>query len=250
MMDRHIADPLRRILLLSLAMLSLGGLMGCSLPGTAAPTATPPATATLVAAVPTTVVPSAMPSAAPPSPTSVPPTATAAPTATATAPPATPATPTTRPGTPGTPATPIATPVASGQTIQDERGECELALPAGFVAAGAPGRFASADGRVLVALQSLNAGPDETLDDLALPFVGAFIPTVAGYEQTAVIRLAESLRIDFRGGLPQPGNGTLYFGQFGATVCAVTFFVADGAGIDAETMFTALIATLRPKGVG
>jgi hypothetical protein len=167
--------------------------------------------------------------------------------------PATPATPVVRPGTPatpGTPGTPIATP--AGTPVQDARGACELTLPPGFAPTPTPGSFASADGRVLIALESLSAGPDDTLDDLALPFVGAFIPTVEGYQQTAVIRLADNLRIDFTGGLPGrgTGTGTIYFHQFGTTTCVVTLFVADGTAIAYDPFFEALIATLRPTGAG
>lgn len=238
----NLAAMTRRALACFVVCLALGG---CSLPGASSPTPTPLPTATAAPATATaTAAPAA--SAAPLTPTIIA-TVTATATATRTPAPATPATPNARPATPATPA---ATPLAAGQTIGDERQVCELTLPADYKPAGGPGHYASADGRVLVALQSLTAGQDDTLDDLALPFVGAFIPTVTGYEQTAVIRLADSLRIDFRGGLPRSGGGTLYFRQFGPNVCVVTFFVADGAGVDADALFETVIATLRPKGVG
>jgi hypothetical protein len=232
--------PLRRAAALALVLLALLG--GCSLPGTSAPTATPPPPTATVPPVAT-----AMPSAPPATPTA---TATAAATSTATrpVPAATPATPTARLGIPATPPTP-ATPVV-GTLIQDTRQACELTLPGEFVPTATPGTFARPDGKVLVTLQSLPAGPDDTLDDLALPFVGAFIPTVRGYEQTMVIRLADNLRIDFTGDLAGRGDGSLYFKQFGPTVCVVTLFVADGTTVTYESFFESLIVTLRPKGVG
>ena len=239
------------------AVLSLGLLLlaGCSLPSAAAPTAMPVPATVAVAAPATATATIAAASAAP----SVAATATAVPMPTAITRPTAVATAATPPvaAAPGTPATPAAaattTPAAAAvgpQTIRDARQACELMLPAGFAATSNPGGFASSGGKVLIVLQSLSAGSDNGLDDLALPFVGAFIPTVAGYEQTAVIKVADSLRIDFTGGLPQPGRGTLYFRQFGPTICVVTYFVADGAGIAYDAVFDALVASLRPRGVG
>jgi hypothetical protein len=236
--------PLRRLLALTLVVLSLLG--GCSLPGTSAPTATPPPTATTIpatATAPPVVI--TTPSAAPATPT-----AAATPTVTRPVPPATPATPTARLGIPATPPTPATPVVGTFLVVQDARQACELTLPVGFAPTSTPGSFASADGKMMVTLQSLLAGPDDILDDLALPFVEAFIPTVQGYEQTSVIRLADSLRIDFTGNLPGRGNGSLYFRQFDTTVCVVTLFVAEGTTTTYESFFEALIATLRPKGVG
>lgn len=258
------AAPLRRLLVLALVVLALSGLAGCSLPGTAAPTATPLPTVTSVPVTATAqqvaVVTPTTPSVAPAPPTA---TATIAPTATATMPPVTPitsatlASPTMRPATPGTPgtpvqgaATPVPLPIGDTQLIQDEQQACEMRIPVSFAPTSTPGAYAGLDGKALIALQSLNVGPDETLDDLALPFVGEFIPTVEGYEQTAVIRLADNLRIDFTGNLLGRGNGTLYFHQFGTTICAVTLFVGEGTSITYEAFFEALIASLRPKGVG
>jgi hypothetical protein len=125
-----------------------------------------------------------------------------------------------------------------------------MGIPASFAPTSTPGVYVGFDGKALIALQSLGVGPDETLDDLALPFVGEFIPTVEGYEQTSVIRLADNLRIDFTGNLPGRGNGTLYFHQFGTTICVVTLFVGEGTSVAYEALFEALIASLRPKGVG
>lgn len=248
---------------LALGLIALTvGLGGCSLPGSAAPTpaptATPPPSAAPSLAPTAVAAASASPSVAPASP-SPSPAATASPSAVPTV--ATP--PTVRPATPtsaATPATPVpptvtvpptvATPVASTQTLRDATLACEMSVPANYVPAATPGTVVSADGKVRVALQALTIGPTETLDDLTLPFVGAFIPTVNGYEQVAIIRLADSLRIDFRGGLPQPGAGTLYFKQFGATICAATIFIVNDAGIAPEALVETLITTLRPRGVG
>ena len=188
--------PLRRLLALTLVVLSLLG--ACSLPGTSAPTATPPPTTTAIPAT-ATVPPVTIttPSAAPATPT-------AAATPTVTRP--VPRPPRLRPPPgwgyrprPPTQATPV---FGTFLVVQDARQACELTLPVGFAPTSTPGSFASADGKMLVTLQSLPAGPDDTLDDLALPFVEAFIPTVQGYEQTSVIRLADNLRIDFTGNLP------------------------------------------------
>ncbi|MFN8513030.1 MAG: hypothetical protein U0232_11680 [Thermomicrobiales bacterium] len=263
------AAPLRRGLVLALVLLALGGLAGCSFPGSAVPTATPEPTATgvpvTVAATATVAqVAVAMPSVAPSLPTA---TATIAATATvsatATVLPTMTVVPTTRPATPGTPATPVAsaTPVQGGpsptvsplgdvQVIRDAAQACELSIPAGFVPTSIPGTYASADGRVTIALQSLPVAPGEGLDDLALPFMGEFIPTVEGYQQTAIIRLADNLRIDFSGNRPGRGVGTVYFHQFGATVCAMTLFVGEGSSVAYDAFAEALIAALRPKGVG
>ncbi len=248
--------PARVLLSLSLLLLA-----GCSLPGTTAPTATPAPAATPVATtVPVVIAPATTAAAsAAPSAAAI---ATAVPTLTATARPTVAATVAT-PSVAASPATPPATPVAvatatppvsaapgGAQTIRDVRQACELTLPAGFSATSSPGSFASADGKVLVALQSLSAGPENVLDDLALPFVGSFIPTVTGYQQTAVIRVGDSLRIDFTGGLPQPGRGTLYFHQFGGAICVLTYFVVDGADVAFDALLDALVASLRPRGVG
>lgn len=237
--------PLRGTFATMLALLVF--LVGCSLPGSSNPTATPPppTATTFPGTVTASPVASATPSATPATPT-VP----AMPTATRPAPSATPATPTARLGIPATPPTPATPVVGTFTVIQDARQACELTLPGGFAPTATPGRYTSADGRVVIALQSLAAGQDDTLDDLALPFVGAFIPTVQGYEQTAVIRLDDNLRIDFTGNMPGRGNGSLYFRQFDATVCIVTLFVAEGAEINYEMYFQELVLTLRPKGVG
>lgn len=237
-------DPLRPLLALALTILALAGTGGCSLPGSAAPTATPAPTLAAASAAPASAAPPTATVTIPPPPA----------TPTATTPSARPATPATPPagGSPTAvprPATPGGSPTAP-LVVQDARRACELTLPAGVGPTGTPGNYASADGRVLIALQSLAMGPGDALDDLALPFVGAFMPTVAGYAQTAIIREGNTLRIDFSGGLPTRGDGTLTFRQFGAALCVVTFFVADGAAIDYDATYGALIASLRPTGVG
>jgi hypothetical protein len=127
-----------------------------------------------------------------------------------------------------------------------------VTLPAGFAASpAAAGTYIGAGGGAIVALTALQAGPDDTLDDVALPFVGAFVSSVEGYQQTGVLREADNLRVDFTGRLGQQGKGTLYLRQFGPTVCAITFFVADGTEINYEPTLAQLIASLRAvKGVG
>jgi hypothetical protein len=136
--------------------------------------------------------------------------------------------------------------------VTEPQGLCAVTLPVGFAASpNGDGRYVGVDGRAIVALTATEAGPDDTLDDVALPFVGAFVATVEGYQQTAVLKEADSLRVDFTGRLAGPGKGTLYLRQFGRTVCAITFFVTDGTEIAYEPLLAQLIASLRAvKGVG
>jgi hypothetical protein len=253
--------PLRRVLVLALVSLAVGGGAGCDFPGTSAPTATAQPTATGVPATVAATATAPQVAVATPSIVPSPPTASAtvAPTATATATvsPTKTIAPTMQSATPGTPGTPVQggatpglSPLGEVRVVREARQACELDIPASFVAAGVPDTFASADGRVTIALQSLDIGPDEAFDDLALPFVGNFIATVGGYQQTSVIRLADNLRIDFTGNRPGPGRGTLYFHQFGVTMCVVTLFVGDSANVAYDAFAEALIAGLRPKGVG
>jgi hypothetical protein len=136
-------------------------------------------------------------------------------------------------------------------TVTEPQGLCTVTLSAGFAASATAGTYTGAGDRAVVSLTALQAGPDDTLDDVALPFVGTFVASVEGYQQTGVAREADNLRVDFTGRLGQPGKGTLYLRQFGPTVCAITFFVIDGTEITYEPTLAQLIASLRPvKGVG
>jgi hypothetical protein len=252
----------RQVLVLALVVLAIGGLAGCSFSGTAAPTATPPPTATSVPATMAVTATAAQVAVVTPSVATSLPTATATglPTATvmatATMRPTVTASPTIRlatPGTPGTPASAGATPGTAQLVLRDAQQACELTLPVGFdqnVSSSPNDSYIADRGVLRISLQSLTVGQDEAFDDQTLPFVGAFIPTVEGYQQTSVIRLADSLRIDFRGQMSLPGSGVLYFQQFGSTICAMTVFAADASGVNVDSLLEKLIPTLRPKGVG
>jgi len=102
-----------------------------------------------------------------------------------------------------------------------------------------------------VTLSALQAEPGDTLDDLALPFVGHYVAAIAGYQQRGVAKGADNLRVDFTGRVGEQGKGTIYLRQFGSTVCAIFFFVADGTELAYEPALAQLIASLRAvKGVG
>lgn len=207
-------------------------------PVATAPVATPVPTATAtiaptntaIPAVPTTPIPATL---ATPPPTAIPaPSATAPPlTATAVAPTPIPVSP-----------TPL-----SGTSATDAQGRCALALPPGFAATGA-GIFSGANGRALITLTALAVGANDTLDDVALPFVSAFTAPIGDYRQTAVARGADDLRLDFTGRTTAPGRGTIFLRQFGGTVCALSFFVAQGTEITYDQTVNALLASLRPTG--
>ncbi|CAA9550095.1 MAG: hypothetical protein AVDCRST_MAG18-244 [uncultured Thermomicrobiales bacterium] len=189
----------------------------------APPTVTPPAPmATVVPTATATIAPTTIPTTVPPAPT-VP--SSLAPTATLLVPPT------------GAPAT----------TATEPRGLCTLTLPVDFVATGG-GAYTDANGRVTVTLAGLTAEPDDTLDDVALPYVGTASATIADYRQAQATKGADSLRIDFTGRLAQPGTGTLFLRQFGTTVCALSFFVAGGAEIAYEPTLAQLLASLRATG--
>ncbi len=108
-----------------------------------------------------------------------------------------------------------------------------------------PDTYSGFAGRVRVTLTALAAEPEDTLDDLALPFVGTFAGTVAEYRQTAVSKGAESLRVDFIGRLGSSGQGTLYVRQFATTTCALTFFAFPGPDLTYEALLIQIIAALR-----
>lgn len=252
----------RALLGVTLVTLATAGLNACSAPWSSNATATPApaATATPPQATATPAAASVATSPAPPPLPTIPP-ATPAPSPTATQI-ATPSVATPAPATPQRPgpiagsatpppATP-ATPLAGDLIVEDPERACAVALPPGFTPVSAnPGSFAAADGRALLTLASLTANPDDTLDDLALPFVAAFIPLVTNYQQTIVTKQDDSLRIEFTGQIGAVGKGALYFRQYGRIACAVILFVADGAATPFDATLDLLIASLHGlKGVG
>jgi hypothetical protein len=91
----------------------------------------------------------------------------------------------------------------------------------------------------------LQAEPDDTLDDVALPYISTTMAQIAGYQQTKVTKGADNLRIDFTGTIGQPGTGTFYLRQYGSTVCAMAFFVMQGTELAYETTLASLQASLR-----
>ena len=211
---------------------------------TPAPSATmPAATATVAAPAPTvaaTPAPTGTVPSPPPTATIPMPTATPLPTAilatTVTPPPATAIPPTLAPVAPTPPA---------GSSATDAQGRCAITLPAGFAATGG-GAFSGADGQAFITLTPLDARASDTLDDVALPFVSTFTAAIGDYQQTAVARGEDDLRLDFTGQTVAPGRGTIYLRQFGGTVCALTFFVVQGGEIGYEQTVNALVASLRP----
>jgi len=138
------------------------------------------------------------------------------------------------------------TPLA-GAGVTDARGRCAVTLPAGFATIGG-GAFAGADGRASITLTALAIGTGDTLDDVALPFVGTSTAAIGDYRQTAVARGEDSLRLDFTGRTTAPGRGTIFLRQFGGTVCALSFFVVQSGEINYEQTVNALLASLRPVG--
>jgi len=88
----------------------------------------------------------------------------------------------------------------------------------------------------------------DILDDVALPFVSTFTAAIGDYQQTAVARGEDNLRLDFTGRTTAPGRGTIFLRQFGGTVCALSFFVVQGAAITYDQTVNALLASLRPAG--
>lgn len=223
-----------------------------SLAPTTAPTLAAPATATTVTS-PYPTAPVATATTAPPTATTAPPTATIAPSATATAAPtatatAVPVPPTVPPTLAPTATLPPPPPSAPGSTINDPQGRCALTLPAGFAASGTGGVFTGAGGRATVTLAGLVAEPGDTLDDVALPFVSTATAGIADYQQLGAVKGTDSLRIDYTGRLAQPGTGTFFLRQFGGTVCALSFFVAQGTELSYEPTLAQLLASLRLAG--
>jgi hypothetical protein len=217
---------------------------------TTAPTATVPA-ATATAAVPATALAPTVAATLAPTNTAVPPALTA--TAPApTMPPTTAIPPTLSATVPPPPATAILPTLASvsptavaavGAT--DTQGRCAVTLPAGFAATGG-GSFSGANGRAFITVTALDAGASDTLDDVALPFVGTFTAAVGDYQQTAVARGEDNLRLDFTGRTVAPGRGTIFLRQFGGTVCALSFFLVQGGEVTYDQTVNALLASLRP----
>lgn len=204
-------------------------------------TATPQPTAT-VAPPTATILPTA--TTAPPTSTPVPPTATVAPTATHTPVQPPPTAPPTLAPTATLPPPPTTIPAT---TAIDPQGLCSITLPIGFAATGG-GVFTGFGGRSTITLTALAAEPDDTLDDVALPFISTATAAITDYRQSRAIKGTDSLRIDFTGHLVQPGTGTFYLRQFGTTVCALSFFVVQGTEMSYEQTLTQLLASLRAAG--
>lgn len=217
---------------------------------TAAPTTAPtiaPTSAPTSVPVPTlTAMPAPTNTAVPPAPTVTLPAPTA--TLPATAPPAPSATvpPPTATVMPPTLA-PVPPTALAGAGATDAQGRCAITLPTGFAAAGG-GTFSGANGRALITLTPLAIGASDTLDDVALPFVSTFTAGIGDYQQTAVARGEDNLRLDFTGRTTAPGRGTIFLRQFGGTVCALSFFVVQGGEVSYEQTVNALLASLRPAG--
>jgi len=204
----------------------------------AAPTSAPVPTVTATIALTNTATPLAPTVTLPPPTATVP--ATALPTPTATVPPAT---------ATAVPATlvPRTPPIQTGASATDVQGRCAITLPAGFTATGG-GSFSGANGRAVITLTPLVIGTSDTLDDVALPFVSTFTAAIGNYQQTAVARGEDSLRLDFTGRTTAPGRGTIFLHQFDGTVCALSFFVVQGGEVPYDQTVNALLASLRPAG--
>ncbi len=84
---------------------------------------------------------------------------------------------------------------------------------------------------------------------MALPFVSTFTAAIGDYQQTAVARGEDDLRLDFTGRTVAPGRGTIFLRQFGGTVCALSFFVVQGGEVGYDQTVNALLVSLRPAGV-
>jgi hypothetical protein len=80
------------------------------------------------------------------------------------------------------------------------------------------------------------------------PFPQRFTATIGDYQQTAVTRGADDLRLDFTGRTVAPGRGTIFLRQFGGTVCALSFFAVQGGALSYDQTVNALLAALRPAG--
>ena len=193
---------------------------------TVAPTAALPA-ATATTSAPATALAPAVAATVTPTNTAIPP----APTATA---------------LPSTLVPIVPTPPA-GAGATDAQGRCAITLPAGFAATDG-GAFSGANGRASITLTPLVVRASDILDDVALPFVSTFTAAIGDYQQTAVARGEDNLRLDFTGRTTAPGQGTIFLRQFGGTVCALSFFVVQGAAITYDQTVNALLASLRPAG--
>ncbi len=68
---------------------------------------------------------------------------------------------------------------------------------------------------------------------------------ITDYRETAVVRTADALRIDYSGELVLPSKGTLYFIRSGATVCALHFFCPLSAADRHAPVMEAMLASLR-----
>lgn len=212
---------------------------------TVVPTATVPAASATTAAPATALAPTVAATATPTN-TAIPPVPTAsvsvttilAPSATVPPPPAT-----------ALPATlvPIAPTPLAGATATDAEGRCAITLPGGFAATGS-GAFSGSNGRATITLTPLAIGASDTLDDVAVPYVSTFMAAIGDYQQTAVARGEDTLRLDFTGRTTAPGRGTIFLRQFGGTVCALSFFIVQGTEIPYDQIVNALLASLRPAG--
>ncbi len=204
----------------------------------ATPTSAPVPTVTATIALTNTATPLAPTVTLPPPTATVP--ATAPPTPTATVPPAT---------ATAVPATlvPRTPPIQTGASATDVQGRCAITLPAGFADTG-DGSFSGANGRAVITLTPLVIGTSDTLDDVALPFVSTFTAAIGNYQQTAVARGEDSLRLDFTGRTTAPGRGTIFLHQFDGTVCALSFFVVQGGEVPYDQTVDALLTSLRPAG--
>lgn len=180
--------------------------------------------------------------AALPTATDLPPTPTALPTSTPTPRP----TPTaTRPA----PTRPAATPLpALGNTVYDPTGRCRLDLPAPFVErTPGSGYFPASDRSGFVGLDAhALAGGTRSRDDVVNAALRGVHALVVDYGQSAANWQGDTLRVAFTGGLLNlNGQGTVYFRQFGDTICQLTFFVLDIAPQAREKVLDPLIASLQ-----
>ena len=205
-----------------------------------------PTGAVALAAIPATAPPATAtpaPTGTAPLPISTPsPTASPAPSATATpAPTDTPA-----PTAPARQVPPTATPARP--TVLDPDGQCQLALPAGFTEeTPGGGYFPAIDRSGFAALDS----PDTrngaiSFDTAAQIVITTMKSALQNYQQTDLNKGQGTIQVQFTANSEgRAGRGTIYFRQFGNTVCAATFYLLQGSALPYDATLQGLTTSLR-----
>jgi hypothetical protein len=219
-------------------------LVGCGQPvamQSAAALVPPTATATA------TVVPTATVTTTATAP--IAPAATATPTATATIPPTRAITPTATPRAVPVTVTPTraatAAPAATGDTVRDEDGVCQLTVPATYKVDSAGDGFDALDDNGFGVLTSA-VGRSESPEALAQLLYGNFSAVFTNAQPSAPSSTGDTSRIDFTGALgSNQGKGSVYIKKYGTTACGVSMFTYDEAAVPHATSASVIFATVK-----